>query len=330
MADEETKFEEFKELVEELSEVRGKLLKLEDRKSSVREVIYEKVKADYEAKVKAVERKIEKKGEYIEEVFNSCRSEIGDLVNQRNRVEEEIEELSLRHYLGEFEEEEHERLYQDKKDLLQSLTQKLEDSTVRIDFLKQFLPEAVLKTLPEEKVGISRKEAPGESAEVPTEAPPEAPAEPAEPPAEAIEESTEAAVESPAESPAEPVETFAGSLEVAETDELVEEVVSEEEADKEKAPVDTGEFATEEIAVKPGDKTAEQPTDMLSEEEVDALIEEKISPVTESEDIIKQPELAPEAQEKEAVECPKCGMMNEPESWYCEKCGTELLAEGTG
>jgi len=70
--------------------------------------------------------------------------------------------------------------------------------------------------------------------------------------------------------------------------------------------------------------------EMLSREEAEAIIEDRIYPAEETSDIMKQPELAPEAKEKEGVECPKCGLRNEPDSWYCEKCGAQLLEEGAG
>lgn len=28
---------------------------------------------------------------------------------------------------------------------------------------------------------------------------------------------------------------------------------------------------------------------------------------------------------EKGVSCPKCGHLNTPDSWYCEKCGAEIL-----
>lgn len=273
MNDDDTKFEEFKELVKELSDAKAKLLKLEERKNTVRENVYERVKADYEEKLREAEKRIEEKSDYIEEAFNSYRSEIEDLVNQRKSIEEEVEELSLRHYLGEFENEEYERMHQEKLDMLESLMGKLEVLTSKINFLKEFLPESLLETLPEEAmISVSKEEAPPQAEEVVAEKP-------------------------------------------------------GEEAPKEEQPAESAETSAD---VGTEEKVAEQPAEMLSSEEADKLIEEKIYPAEENTDIMRQPELAPEAKEKEGVECPKCGMVNEPDSWYCERCGAQLLEEGTG
>ncbi|MEO0123133.1 MAG: zinc finger protein [candidate division WOR-3 bacterium] len=38
----------------------------------------------------------------------------------------------------------------------------------------------------------------------------------------------------------------------------------------------------------------------------------------------KEPEKVKKEKE-EGIACPKCGYMNPPDSWYCEKCGAEIL-----
>jgi len=162
--DEDTKFEEFQDLIKELSEVKGKLLKLEERKNTVREVVYERVRGDYEEKVRQVEAQIEEKRDFLENAFSTARSEIEDVVNRRKGVEEEVEEISLRHYLGEYEDEEYERLHQDRIDMLGSLMKEMETLTKRINFLKEFLPDSMLETLPEEALAsIPHEEMPSET-----------------------------------------------------------------------------------------------------------------------------------------------------------------------
>ncbi len=304
MAEKNIKFEEFTELIKKLSDAKAKLSKLKERKNTVRDAVYEKVKVDYEEKVKGVEKEMEEKGGSIDEVFSSCHSEIESLVNQRSSIEEEVEELSLRHYLGEFDEKEYERLYQEKKDLLGNLMKELEDATRKLDFLREFVPESAPETEPEGTVVKSDAEPVIKSIE---------------PPGLHVQSVASGTSEMPPESAAP----------IGESKEVVEATVPEEPP-AEEAPVATGEFPIEGEAAGIEEKAVEQPAEMLSEEEADKLIEEKIYPAEETTDIIKQPELAPDAREKKGVECPKCGMTNEPDSWYCEKCGTELLAEGAG
>ena len=60
------------------------------------------------------------------------------------------------------------------------------------------------------------------------------------------------------------------------------------------------------------------------------LVEEEAARTETSEEQEPTPE-APEEPAKqkeevgEKVPCPKCGHMNSPDSWYCEKCGAEIL-----
>jgi uncharacterized protein YdcH (DUF465 family) len=332
MAGEDSKFEEFRELIKELSNIEAKILKLEERKNTVRDSVYQKVKDDYQTKLQGVENEIENRRAYIEKAFDSCRSEIEDLVNKRNGIEEELEELSLRDYLGEFEEGEHARLCQEKKDQLNDLVEKLEDATKRIHFLQEFLPDSLREMVPEEVVSTTFEEPPAESLETPAESD--------EIPSEAVETTTESAEErsvefageatEPSETPAEQVEASEESAETSvEWQESPGEKGAEEEILVDMVATGTHDSRGEETATEI-EETADESVEMLSPQEADEIIEEKISPVDKSAEILKQPELGPDAHEREGVDCPKCGMMNEPDSWYCEKCGAELLVEGTG
>ncbi len=291
-------FQEFQELVRRLSEARTKLDRLEEKKSSVRESVYKKVKEDYETRVRAVEAEMEGKGGSIEEVFASYTGETQELTKKREAVDAEIEELSLRHYLGEFKDDEYKRLEKEKKTLIANMNEQMEDLTRRIEFIRQYLPGGTQ----EETV------------------------------AETVEELDTEAVKEEAKAEARPAEVFTGYLEATaepETETATEEVAAEPMEDSSE-----GEATVQAIAAEIEDEAVpqavEKPGEILSEEEADRLIEQSISEAEEVKDIMKQPELAPDAKEKEGVECSKCHLVNEPDSWYCEKCGAELLQEEVG
>ncbi len=60
---------------------------------------------------------------------------------------------------------------------------------------------------------------------------------------------------------------------------------------------------------------------LVEEEALKSEISEEQEPTPEStEEPSKQKEKV-----GEKVPCPKCGQMNSPDSWYCEKCGAEIL-----
>lgn len=56
------------------------------------------------------------------------------------------------------------------------------------------------------------------------------------------------------------------------------------------------------------------------EQRIDDLLVEDLA-LTE----ITEEKPAPAAKKEEAAACPKCGHKNAPDSWYCEKCGAEIL-----
>jgi chromosome segregation ATPase len=61
---------------------------------------------------------------------------------------------------------------------------------------------------------------------------------------------------------------------------------------------------------------------------LDALIsdEDAVRPETEEEPTVsKKPPSKPGTEPEKSVACPKCGALNAPDSWYCEKCGAEIL-----
>jgi hypothetical protein len=68
----------------------------------------------------------------------------------------------------------------------------------------------------------------------------------------------------------------------------------------------------------------------LPEEETkldELIVEESVVPeVQEEKPPEEKAEAPPEKKSKEkGVPCPKCGYINAPDSWYCEKCGAEIL-----
>ncbi len=65
------------------------------------------------------------------------------------------------------------------------------------------------------------------------------------------------------------------------------------------------------------------------EKKLDELLveEEAVIPKVPEEQQAAVPEVSPESdgEQEKSTPCPKCGYMNAPDSWYCEKCGAEIL-----
>jgi DNA repair exonuclease SbcCD ATPase subunit len=61
------------------------------------------------------------------------------------------------------------------------------------------------------------------------------------------------------------------------------------------------------------------------EHKLDELLVEDLAMTEISETHEKKPTEPVKAKKEEVVPCPKCGHKNAPDSWYCEKCGAEIL-----
>ncbi|RKX70045.1 hypothetical protein DRP53_06275 [candidate division WOR-3 bacterium] len=77
-----------------------------------------------------------------------------------------------------------------------------------------------------------------------------------------------------------------------------------------------------EAVAEPVEEKAEESTEV--EKEAEILLEEILKATDEKKEE-EEAEVEEEKKEAEKVQCPKCGFMNEPDSWYCEKCGAEIL-----
>ena len=67
----------------------------------------------------------------------------------------------------------------------------------------------------------------------------------------------------------------------------------------------------------------EKPADEMKLEDI-LVPEEAVKPeAAMKEESFPQPK--PPKTETKGVPCPKCGFVNVPDSWYCEKCGAEIL-----
>ncbi len=90
----------------------------------------------------------------------------------------------------------------------------------------------------------------------------------------------------------------------------------------------------EEVEEFPTTKEEQRAEELTIDEHI---LEEKISDEVKKLDelLIETNALLESAEEKESkkvkkdkeegIACPKCGFMNPPDSWYCEKCGAEIL-----
>ncbi|MEW6685854.1 MAG: hypothetical protein AB1393_06575 [Candidatus Edwardsbacteria bacterium] len=133
MADEaELLLQELQRLEETKAILTERLTKLEEKKNFTRPEIYEKVKTDYEARLKEISAELQTKGGNIESDLTRYELEKEELTKKKNRLKDDIDEIELRHLVGEFEddlkktlEEEKNREIADYETRLRELNEKI-------------------------------------------------------------------------------------------------------------------------------------------------------------------------------------------------------------
>lgn len=304
---------ELREIEAQRTDLLAKLNKIEEKKTSVSEKVFTKVKLEYEEKLKELEQKMAGHVDLIKKELKSLKHEETKLAKQQDDLKFTIEEIDLRYSIGEYDEESYKKLNEENSKKLNTLKTQLESVRNR----KQRFQDIIeIKSI---------EEAIEETPEVPAEAVETAP----EVPLEEVEASPEAEV--PAEEALE--EILETPPEAAPEETSIEMVLKEETATAES---DEAEPAVEEIAAAEPQIEIEEHLleETLSEEaemKLDELLTEDKTPTPEAEATTEDTEEqtageeAKTGEEGKNVACPKCGHMNAPDSWYCEKCGAEVL-----
>ncbi|TET24107.1 MAG: hypothetical protein E3J78_01685 [Candidatus Cloacimonadota bacterium] len=345
-----------KELMKLRDDLLTKLNKLEAKKETTKEKIYLKVKTEYEAKLAEIEGALEEQSEVMEARVSELREKAEGLMTERDTFADRVEELKLRFELGEFEEEEYNKILAEEESQLKDVDQKMNTVQGEIDTMKEFVKEKPAKEIEKVEAEIPAEEKPAE----------EKPAE--EKPAE-IEAKEDALVEE--EITKEPEVTEVAAEEVVEEvsqpvseeehveSAVVEEKPTEEEFIQEKEFVDAFEPSKDkqDEKIEIAESLEESIDELLKESEVAEKTQEAQAEVDEpiSSDIISEGEAIKEETSKlegfaedteglqveheeetsdpqfdseevgEGLTCSKCNFMNSKDSWYCEKCGAELV-----
>lgn len=288
-------------LREQLDDLNEKIKGAQEKKHTVKPKIFQKVKADYEEKAKEIIEQLAEKAGPLKDEFKRVKEEEDRLREKRTGVEEELEEVKFRFSLGEYSKEKHDELAGEKADTLE----KLEKEIVSIE-KDSLLLEDILRRIED---ALKPKEEPARAPE------PVEPVEPAQP-AEAVEEFE--TVEKPLERHAPEDEERHG----------VHVLDGEAEAAAVAAPAET--------EITPEDAHTRSPLDdIVRELEREMVVPEEPKPEAEEAPERVVPDAVPsgfeeESDEEKELKCPKCGFVNMADSWYCEKCGAELLGESKG
>jgi hypothetical protein len=233
----EEKWRKLREIEAQHSSVIEKLEKIEEKKTTVSNEIYNKVKREYDDKLKKIEKSLAEYTDLIKQETERLRSEEKNLIEQEKEINLKNEEMELRYSIGEYDDASFKKASEENKAKLKTIAENLQKIKEQIKWYEDFV----------ELKGIEK------SLELEKEVQPK-----------------------------------------QETDLQIEEHILEE---KPPEGIQLDELLVPEEAVKPEARQKKEPP----------------------------PEEPTAAKEEKAVTCPKCGFKNAADSWYCEKCGAEIL-----
>ncbi|MEJ5307728.1 MAG: hypothetical protein WHT27_05470 [candidate division WOR-3 bacterium] len=283
---------DLRSLVTEKEELENRMKKLEGMKGQIKLAIYEKIKNEYEEKLRNIFEQIKKNAEFVKSEIENINIKEKEISEKINNLELEIEELNVRSILGEItlnEFEEKKQLFDNKREELLNQLRKLQEDKKE---LTKMLPEE--KTPHEPSLEQFREKIVYENNLVY----PESKIEVKFPPAgENLNENVQ---------PEELDRNLSENIQSAIDNIIQPDIVKEEK------------FSLGEDLPKEEKMVKDNPLEMNNKKykSEDDLVFEKDFDVNVKEENIET---------IEGLVCPKCGHINRSDLFNCEKCGAELL-----
>jgi hypothetical protein len=300
------------------------LAKLDSAAGTAPPAVRAKVRADYQGRLEAVIEELKSHAETIRSALDRHRESQGELEGRRSEAEESLAEAEVRHVVGEYADNDWERVRDQTTHTIESLKAELEKIGKEIDRLVE-VQGFIAQPAQAEPAAEPEPEPEAEPEPVPIAELEPAPARPA-PAIEMLPDPTPdfaAAAGSPptldqipdlAVAPVAPrfvpkpaTESARGRPPVAAPAASVPKVVHGDELaflksvagdDRKAAPRRSGETARPDMPAEPVATTA-----------------------------APQPSAKPgQASQAKTLKCGECGTLNRPTEWYCERCGAELAA----
>ena len=345
MSDPNRSMSEVPALLEERRRYEAWLATLESRRESTPQHVFDRVKADYSARLQRVDEQLALHRHSIQEERTSLNSRRSLLEAEEQLRRDERFELELRSHVGEFAGSEAEAAFQAVDEALAQLASERQGLDARIKELDVLL--AIRPPEPHRVAPPPRPAAPPAAPAMRVTAPAPAPAMrvpapapvPAPPPAHAVAPAPVPVAASNANGAGDEEE---GKLRTPNGtfDELafLSEVVGMPEAERARArvsaePADHGPVvangpAVGSASVIPGVRT--DAAAELSSENARGAIMQQVPPVTRplGANIASNTPIVLRTQNEQAktLKCNECGSLNYPTEWYCERCGAELAA----
>lgn len=315
--------EEVAQIKSAIDDVKEKIKKVEAKKGSIRDSVFQKVREDYEKRLGVLNEQLAGKKESLKETLKEITTKKQPLKSKLDELQEQLEEIELRHSIGEYEDGQYESMSGEIKEKMGTIEGDLDSIKQEEKETMDLLGEpvdvieeaAVAEKVEEDEIKEEKKE---ESKEKETEE---------EPLPEVSEENMIAE------------ELFTGKEQTVEESESVIPDVSvakefQKEKKEDKGKEELFDLTKEKSGLKEEEKSTGGSTeeeDWLSslEQELNEEAEEKEKKGSEHKKDNK--EVKAEKEEKGSGDelvslCPKCNYKNKPDAWYCENCGAELAS----
>lgn len=268
--------DELQEIQVQRQDLITKLEKIEARKATVSTKVYEKVKREYEDKLKKLDERLAENADLMKAELERLNQEQEKIEQEEKEVRLDGEEIELRYTIGEYDEKSYKKAETEHNKKLNAIAAKLQEIHERMSWIQNILtPKEV-----------------------------EAAVEPEKPVEEAVKTTEQVVEEKLIPEEMEAVDDSILEEIKPDTGLTIDEHILEEKLTPEEMKLD--ELVVEEEAVKP--ETVEEGGEAKPE-------------VTEEKETAEEPS----KKTQEGITCPKCGHVNTPDSWYCQKCGAEIF-----
>ena len=338
MTDSDRSLSEVPGLIEERRRYEGWLAALEARKESTPAHVFERVQADYRARLGRVAEQLASYRQAIEEERASVQSRVTLLDAEEQLQRDERAELELRAHVGELSGEDATAAFSTVDETIEKLVSEKGTLNARIAELQELLdagapsPGAAEPEVPPTEPVVAAAEAVAEVADVPREPSSPEPAHVAEPepaPAPAAADSQQSRPKLGSASFDELA--FLSSV-VGKDDHDRAERKAGKEAAVNHAPARDSQPHIERRSNEP----LLRPSDVDRDDQTESLLAGLDQPrrggrdhplaanVSANNPIVLR--TAGTIEQSKTLKCNECGAMNYPTEWYCERCGAELAA----
>jgi len=128
-------------LLEERSRTKELLHLIETRRGEVADEVYQRVKSDYQMRLGNLNREISRQASNFERTLSDYRDLVSRLENAEQLGERSIEELKVRYALGEYTQEEYEKIVRKKREKIEYYRSKVNNYRVNMERLEDVLSQ---------------------------------------------------------------------------------------------------------------------------------------------------------------------------------------------